>query len=216
MNLDFYTNVERSIWLKLKAEFTANNWSYAILNQLVSKIDLSAQNLKTAVSIIKAGDIPNSSNGGGAGSHLDEMVYVNSQPVVYNRQEWPTSYDLLYQFHILADYDSLTDLRNIETAIRCAFPTPPRPNKIPLYNTTVSPAVLLKDYMLVTPAGYINRDVPEDQLYWRLMILRFECKMRLASTAHNVDFIQQIGVTLETQNSDETNVEDQIFTLPLS
>lgn len=194
---DCYTNVERTLYLRLMEVMTSQQRVYPVLNQMASKKDLEAPH--AAISLIKAGDIPDQSQGGGTNAFVFNPVR-NSEGdlVMFNKEPWPRHYKLLYQIHILADQGYLAELRYLEAVIRTAFPPPPY-NSFLIYDARDPDNVhLSEDRAEAFYGGYINRDIPENDLYWRVMNLKVEVSERAQPFERtSVPVIQSVDFSIE-------------------
>lgn len=198
---DFYTPLERTLYIRLKNVMTQHSKDFSIFNQVVSKRAMG--DVPVAISIVKAGDTPDLASGGGQSANLWTPVKNNQDTIVgYDKTPWPSFYSVLYQIHVLADQGHLDDLRYLETVVRQAFPAQPN-NTFFLYDTTVPAApVLTGDKATSFYGGYINRDMPDNEMFWRVFILKVEV-MQVAQTFEhtNVPFMGEITMEIESEGS---------------
>ncbi len=183
---DMYTTVERSIFHKLTAGVAAaGGVAYMIFNNQVDKKKFP--DLHGAIAIMKVSDVFTAANGGGQSAAIQTPVLnANGQAQSYTFQPWPDSYDLMYQIEATAD--NLPDVRAIENIIRTAL----RPRQ-PLYLWDSTNAVFTEEWIDYHYAGYINRDIPEENIYNRILNVRFEARNWMPTTS--VPAITQITVT---------------------
>lgn len=201
---DMYTTVERSIQQTLKAAITAAGKAYLVFNNMIDKKKIA--DCHAAVAIMRISDTPNFSNGGGTKAVLDVPNVVGGHIVSFNRQPWPDSYDLLYQ--IESNADNLDDLRVLEIILRSALP--PRQ---PLYLWDSTSGAFTTEWIEVRYAGYINRDVPQDNIYNRIQNVRFEAKnFRGTTTVVPAITNIQVSVPVPDGNTTQTGIDLQLGT----
>jgi hypothetical protein len=152
--------VERSIYHKLKQYITALGKSYVVFNNQVDK--KKYKDSHATISIIKVSDVETYANGGGIGAQIDTPVLdTNGNPQSYNRQPWPDSFELMYQVECAAD--NIQDLRELENIVIIGL----RPRQ-PLYLWDSTAKAFTSEWVELRYAGYINRDIPPDNIYNRI------------------------------------------------
>lgn len=195
---DMYTTVERSIYQKLKATIAAASLTYSVFNNMVDKKKFP--DLHASISVMKVSDVFTAENGGGARAFLDTPIKDGGGNITgYNREIWPDSYDLLYQIESSAD--NLDDLRKLETIIRVAL----RPRQtLFLWDSNAVPPAFTSEWIEYHYAGYINRDIPADNIYNRILNIRFDARNIQPTTV--IPAITEIDTLLATVDATEVTV----------
>lgn len=156
---DIYTDVERSIQQTLKAELVRRNWSYYIfVNQVDEK---EFKNQKAALGIMKGSDVPDHTSGGGQGAFIKTAT---------TKQPWAQWFSLVYQMRVTSQTG--VDMRNLDSLIRYCFP-PRTPGGVLWLWDSVNNR-FTTSYCTYEYAGYVNRDVPPNNLYDRITNMRFQ------------------------------------------
>lgn len=163
---DMYTDVERSIYKHFDDAIAAKGWAYKVFNNMVSKEDIA--DVHAGLSFMRYSDVFAPENGGGVKAQIKELVETTvEKPKHYVVQDWPDPFQLTYQFIVVAN--QLQDCRNLDGLIREVL----RPRRRMMLWDSVAEQ-WTESYCDYTFAGYINRDVPADQTYWRVTNIRFD------------------------------------------
>jgi hypothetical protein len=183
---DMYTTLERSIQQTIQAGMRLASLGFPVFN---NQIDTKKfKDSHEAIGITKVSDVPNYGLGGGAGAFLYTPVLVSDVVDSYIKQPWPDAYDVLYQLVIQAD--SLTILRQLENMIRNTL----RPRQVMyLWNSTADG--FSSNWVNYHFAGYINRDISSQSLYWRVINVRFEMYNLLPGVA--IPAVKTVNLDLE-------------------
>jgi hypothetical protein len=187
---DMYTVVERSIVQTLKAYLALIGQDYRILNNQVDKKKYKDNH--ATICIMKVSDVYTAERGGGQDAFIDHKVLDGDGNVLsFTRADWPDSYNLMYQLESTAD--NLDALRKLEMILRTAL-RPRKPMK--LWDSDTS--AFTTEFIEYTYAGYINRDIPENNLYNRVLNIRFEARNYFV--ADNIPAIKHIQVEADESN----------------
>lgn len=187
---DMYTTVERSIYHTLVNTITAAGATYPVYNNLLDKKKMADQH--SAISILKITDNEDYSHGGGQNSYLDTR---SGNDIV--RQEWPDTYDLMYQLECMSD--NLNDIRAIENIVTQAL----RPRRrMFLWDNSTTPPAFTTEWIEYRWAGYINRDQPTDNIYNRVRNIHFAARNFKGLSLTTVPAITSIVVTEQNDGTD--------------
>lgn len=196
---DLYTDVERSIVKTLQTYLAAKALVYPVFSNQVTKKDY--KNYHASIDIMRISDVFAPHNGGGTGAYLRTANFADgtdtdgsdgfgvdgfgSHPfgegnvMSYNKTDWPDPWELTYSFTVSTEsakgaaQTGLQHVRTLDQALRQAF-RPRRP--MVLWDSSLNNGAggWTDQYANYVWAGYINRDIPDEEMYSRVSNIRFE------------------------------------------